>query len=282
MRPISRRRPLLGQATPWKSSLTLDTDFYTLRLSPTEFRDPWVRALSIAAILIFWGLGAALADSRLLPGPWAVMVGMYGYATTDDLVAQVGVTLARVAVSFLVAMAVGTAIGLAMGRDRTTNSLLDGLLILGLNIPALVIIILCYVWFGLTEIAAITAVAINKIPIVVVTMREGARAIDADLLQVAKTFRLSRRRTFLKVYLPQLYPFVMVSARTGLALIWKIVLVVELLGRSDGVGFKLAVFFQFFDITGILAYSFGFIAVVIAIEMFVFAPLERRVAAWRP
>ncbi len=253
-----------------------------MRPSPTDFRDPWVRALSIAAILIFWGLGAALADSRLLPGPWAVMVGMYDYATTDDLVAQVGVTLARVAVSFLVAMAVGTAIGLAMGRDRTTNSLLDGLLILGLNIPALVIIILCYVWFGLTEIAAITAVAINKIPIVVVTMREGARAIDASLLQVAKTFRLSRRRTFLKVYLPQLYPFVMVSARTGLALIWKIVLVVELLGRSDGVGFKLAVFFQFFDITGILAYSFGFIAVVIAIEMFVFAPLDRRVAAWRP
>ena len=145
----------------------------------------------------------------------------------------------------------------------------------------MVIIILCYVWFGLTEIAAITAVAINKIPLVVVTMREGARAIDADLLQVAKTFRLSRRRTFLKVYLPQLYPYVMISARSGLALIWKIVLVVELLGRSDGVGFKLAVFFQFFDITGILAYSFGFIAVVIAIELFVFAPLERRVAAWR-
>jgi len=169
-----------------------------------------------------------------------------------------------------------------MGRNRRADLLLDSWLVVGLNIPALVIIILCYVWFGLTEMAAILAVAINKIPLVVVTMREGARAIDRDLLQVAQAFRLSRRRAFLKIYLPQLYPYVMVSARTGLALIWKIVLVVELLGRSDGVGFKLFVFFQFFDITSILAYSFAFIAVVMAIELLLLAPLERRLTAWRP
>jgi NitT/TauT family transport system permease protein len=59
------------------------------------------------------------------------------------------------------------------------------------------------------------------------------------------------------------------------------VLVVELLGRSDGVGFQLGVFFQFFDITSILAYSFAFIAVVMGIELFVLAPLDRRLSAWR-
>jgi NitT/TauT family transport system permease protein len=112
-------------------------------------------------------------------------------------------------------------------------------------------------------------------------MREGARAIDEDLLQVAKSFRLSRRRTLFRIYLPQLYPYLMASARSGLALVWKIVLVVELLGRSNGVGFKLAEFFQFFDIAGILAYSLVFVAVIMAIEILAFVPLERRVAAWR-
>jgi NitT/TauT family transport system permease protein len=112
-------------------------------------------------------------------------------------------------------------------------------------------------------------------------MREGARAVDRDLLQVARAFRIEPKRTFFRVYLPQLYPYLLASARSGLALVWKIVLVVELLGRSDGVGFQLGVFFQFFDITSILAYSFAFIAVVMAIELFVLAPLDRRLSAWR-
>jgi len=228
-----------------------------------------------------WQAGAAIADSRLLPGPWAVLASLYDDTVNDDLIGQVAITLARVAISFFIAMIVGSAIGIAMGRSRQANAFLDGLLILALNLPALVVIMLCYVWFGLGELAAITAVAVNKIPLVVVNMREGARSVDRDLLQVAQAFRLSPSKTFLKVYLPQLYPYLMASARAGLALIWKIVLVVELLGRSDGIGFKLGVYFQFFDVQGILAYSFGFIAVIMVIEYLILAPLERRLAAWR-
>jgi NitT/TauT family transport system permease protein len=243
--------------------------------------DPWLRVASTVVFIVVWQVGANLAASEVLPSPIAVAAGIYEHVSQGELAFHVAVTLARVAVSFAIAMAIGTAVGILMGRSRSANALLDGMLILGLNIPALVIIILCYVWFGLTEIAAILAVSINKIPVVVVTMREGARAIDAELLQVAESFRLPRGRTFRRIYLPQLYPYAMASARSGLALVWKIVLVVELLGRSNGVGFKLAEFFQFFDIVGILAYSLVFIAAVLLIELFGFAPLDRRVAAWR-
>jgi NitT/TauT family transport system permease protein len=168
-----------------------------------------------------------------------------------------------------------------MGRWRTLDTLLDGWLVLGLNIPALVTIILCYVWFGLNDAAAILAVAVNKIPTVVVTVREGARAVDRNLMQVARAYRLSRWTTLSRVYLPQLYPYLMAAARAGLSLIWKIVLVVELLGRSNGVGFQLNVFFQFFDIAGILAYTLVFAAVVLLVEALLLRPLERRLTRWR-
>ena len=191
------------------------------------------------------------------------------------------ITLARVGVSFFIAMAFGIAVGVLMGRNRNWDAALDGLLILSLNLPALVVIILCYLWFGLGEFAAVLAVSINKFPIVVVNMREGAKAVDMDLLQVTQAFKVSPYRTFFKVYLPQLYPYLLASARSGLALVWKIVLVVELLGRSDGVGFKLGVYFQFFDITSILAYSFAFILVVMIIELLLIAPLDRRLMEWR-
>jgi NitT/TauT family transport system permease protein len=70
----------------------------------------------------------------------------------------------------------------------------------------------------------------------------------------------------------------MASARAGLSLIWKIVLVVELLGRSDGVGFALNTLFQFFDIAGILAYTFAFISIVLVIENLIFRPLDKLIA----
>jgi len=57
--------------------------------------------------------------------------------------------------------------------------------------------------------------------------------------------------------------------------------VVELIGRSNGVGFRLGLYFQFFDIANILAYTASFIAIVLAVEGFAIRPLERRLTRWR-
>ncbi len=247
-------------------------------------RQPGGAGLRLGSILVFlllWQLLAVTLQSATLPAPAVVFQRLLAEISSLTLPWHLSITLARVGVSFLLAMVIGTAIGIAMGHWRRLDMFLDTWLVLGLNIPALVTIILCYVWFGLNDWAAIVAVAINKIPTVVVTVREGARAVDPRLMQVAAAYRLTRGRTFVRVYLPQLYPYLMAAARAGLSLIWKIVLVVELLGRSNGIGFQLNVFFQFFDIAGILAYTLVFAAVVLLIEAIALRPLERRLTEWR-
>ena len=77
------------------------------------------------------------------------------------------------------------------------DTFFDGWNILFLNIPALVLIILSYIWFGLTEVVAIIAVSLNKIPNVIVTIREGAKSIDKSLLQVAFVYKVSKIKNFL-------------------------------------------------------------------------------------
>jgi len=144
-----------------------------------------------------------------------------------------------------------------------------------------VVIVLIYVWFGLNEVAAIAAVALNKLPSTAVTLREGARALDPTLEEMAVSFRLSRWRVLRHVILPQLGPYFFAASRAGLALIWKIVLVVELLGRSSGVGFQIQIYFQLFDVTMILAYTLAFILVVQSIEWAILQPLERWTNRWR-
>ena len=241
----------------------------------------WLRSLSLLGFVAVWQLVAWMAASDLLPSPTAVLGRLWDHAASGELGYHLRVTLARVAVSFAIAMAAGTAIGILMGRSHRLDATLDGILVLGLNIPALVTIILCYVWFGLTEVAAVLAVAVNKIPTVVVTVREGAKAVDRGLLEVARVYGIGRPATLFKVYLPQLFPYLMAAARSGLALIWKIVLVVELLGRSSGVGFQLGTYFQFFDIESILAYTLSFAAVILLVEAVGMRPLERKLTRWR-
>ena len=248
----------------------------------TKFKNRYsLKVTSLILFLCVWQIASIWIDVDLLPSPTRVASSIHEHLFAGDLLSSVAITLARVGVSFFIAMAFGIAVGVLMGRNRNWDAALDGLLILSLNLPALVVIILCYLWFGLGEFAAVLAVSINKFPIVVVNMREGAKAVDMDLLQVTQAFKVYPYRTFFKVYLPQLYPYLLASARSGLALVWKIVLVVELLGRSDGVGVKLGVYFQFFDISSILAYSFAFILVVMIIELLMIAPLDRRLMEWR-
>lgn len=236
---------------------------------------------SLVALVAVWAIVAGVVASRLFPGPLEVWHTFLREVETGSLVRHVGATLARVVVSFVLAMLVGSAIGLALGRIRSADRFFDSWLIFFLNLPALVVIILCYVWFGLTELAAITAVAINKIPNVAVTVREGARSLSRDLAEMASIYRLGWWKTLRHVTLPQLAPFFAAAARSGLALVWKIVLVVELLGRSTGVGHQLNVAFQLFDVAMILAYAIAFIAVVQVIEIGLLQPIDAKVNRWR-
>jgi NitT/TauT family transport system permease protein len=241
-----------------------------------------LRLLSLALMIAAWYAGAQLAGPRMLPDPQAVALMIVSEARSGALAFNLGATLARVATAFTIAMVIGSIIGLLMGRSRIADRFGDPWLVVLLNLPALVIIVLAYVWAGLTETAAVIAVALNKLPIATVTVREGARALDRGLDDMAQVFRMGAWMRMRHVVLPQLAPYLAAAARSGLSLVWKIVLIVELLGRPNGVGFEIGIAFQLFDVTRILAYALSFIAVMLVIETLLVQPLERHVTRWRP
>ena len=240
------------------------------------------RLVSLLALLALWQIAAHFGNPRLLPGPMAVFATMKSEAASGALFVALGATLARVAAAFILAMAAGSAIGYAMGRNALVDRVADPWIIVLLNLPALVIIVLAYVWAGLNEAAAIGAVALNKLPITVVTIREGVRALDARLDEMARVFGFSRARRLSHVVAPQLAPFFAAATRAGLSLVWKIVLVVELMGRPNGVGFEINVAFQLFDVPLLLAYALPFTAIMLIIETLMVQPFERHVSRWRP
>jgi NitT/TauT family transport system permease protein len=240
------------------------------------------RLASVLLLLAVWWAVSVVVDDRLCPGPAEVFGFIMKETASGELPYHLAVTLTRVAAAFVLAMATGAAIGLLMGRSRTANLFVEPWIILLLNAPALILIVLAYIWIGLNETAAILAVSLNKIPNVAVTVREGARAMDPSYMEMAKVYRFPRRSLFFDVMLPQLMPYLAAAGRSGLALIWKIVLVVELLGRSSGVGFQINIYFQTFDVRAILGYTVAFVVVMLLIEFLLVQPVEAKAYRWRP
>ena len=237
--------------------------------------------VSLSAFIALWTLFAfQTADPTVLPTPLEVLRIIWAEATDGPLIGHMLITLGRVAAAFAVAMLVGVVLGLVLGRSDRANQLIGPWVTIFLNIPALVVIVLCYLWVGLNEVAAILAVAINKTAMVTVTLREGTGALDRRLAEMARIYRMSHLAFFRHVALPQLYPYLFASMRNGIAIIWKIVLVAEFLGRPNGVGFQIHLYFQLFETGYVLAYAFSFVVIMLAIEIGVFSVWERRANAW--
>jgi NitT/TauT family transport system permease protein len=250
-----------------------------------ERRAGWgtvTRLIGLAGFVALWSLLAHQAGpGPLLPSPLRVAAFAWRETLDGALPRQMAATLARVGAAFVLAMVAGSVVGYAMGRSVRANALADPWLVIALNLPLLMIVILAYIWIGLNDVAAVLAVVVAKAPTVVVTIREGARALDPGLEEMAAAFRLSPLRRLRAVVLPQLAPYLAASGRSGLSITWKIVLVVELLGRPNGVGFALNFYFQNFDVTGIIAYGMAFAVVMLLVESAVLQPLERRANRWR-
>ncbi|MGJ8583420.1 MAG: ABC transporter permease [Marinosulfonomonas sp.] len=220
-------------------------------------------------------------DPSVLPTPWRLVPLFQIEIRSGQLFYHLSATLVRVIVTFVCAMTIGTILGFLLGRYPRLNRWFDPWLTVFLNIPALVTIVLVYLWVGLNEVAAVLAVSLNKIPNVAVIIREGVRALDPKYDEMAEVFHISTKDQARHVWLPQLAPFFAASARSGIALIWKIVLVVEFLGRSDGVGFQIHVYFQLFEVGMVLVYAMSFIGIMLGVEALLLRPLERRAAKWR-
>ena len=160
---------------------------------PPESHRHGVTALSLLGLLGLWVVAAALtADASILPQPYALLGPLKAELASGELPYHLGQTLLRVAWAFTLAMGLGIALGLAMGRSERLDRWLDPWLVVFLNLPALVLIVLCYLWIGLNETAAIVAVVLNKVPNVTTVIREGARATSPELDAMARVYRMSR------------------------------------------------------------------------------------------
>src|SRR3954449_335631 len=241
-----------------------------------------LKLVSMVAAVIFWGLLSLTLPHEIFPGPIETARTLWGEIAGGSVWKDLIMTMLRVVAGLLLAMIIGVPVGIVMGLNRRAEAVLDVWVMIGLTVPSLCYAIMAFMWFGLNEGATIIAIAVTAAPSITINIWEGVKNIDTKLVAMARVFEASRLEIVRRVLLPQILPYVMASARFGLGIIWKITVLVELIGRPNGVGFKLFYWYQLADMRQVLAWTLLFTIIMLMIELVILKPIERHLFSWRP
>lgn len=243
-----------------------------LRLAPVA---------GIAVGLLAWWLAATFVF-RFLPDPVTTLQALVEQVATEDFFVNLGVTGRRVLLGTVGAFVVGSAIALAMGRNWVMETALYPWVFVGLALPGPLVILFAILALGLDEWASLTALWVVVTPFVVTLVYGGAKAFDPQLLEMATTYGFSRWQRIRHVLIPGLLPSLLAGLRVGFAMSWKIVVLIEALSSTVGIGERIHFFFTFNQPAAVLAWTFTFTIVMVLAELLVFQTLDRRLFRWRP
>lgn len=243
--------------------------------------DALTSVLSVLSIIGAWYLGSWAMSEKVLPAPHIVAKVLYEAMRSGEIWSDIGITLGRILIAFTISMAISAALGFTMGLSHRASVFFRVWIVCFITIPALVIMLTCYMVIGLNDKAAILGAAIPIIPILTINIRDGVKGIDPRLLGMAKAFRASPRQQVFEVVAPQIAPILLASARFGLGLVWKMILFAELLGRGDGIGYKIEFYYQMFNMKEVLAHALSFLMVMLFIEVVILGTIEKRIFRWR-
>lgn len=227
-------------------------------------------------------LSTFVFEPFVLPGPLEIVREMGDILRGGDFWTNLWATTKHLAIGFVVAYAIGTTIGIAMGRSAYWDGFFRDYVMLTLTTPGLVFALICVMIFGLSATGPIVAIVLTSFPHVTVNVVEGVRAIPRELLDMATAYGVDRRTQLRHILLPALAPFLFTAVRYGFAIAWKITALTELFGGADGVGIQIRVEFQFFNVAGVLAWALFLVGLALITERLVLQRLERHFFRWRP
>ncbi len=252
-----------------------------LRNLPAVLERVGPQLISLTLLFALWYLVSLAVTTDVVPTP-VMTLQAFGRTLADGTVwSDVAVTLGRTLGAFALAMFIGVSFGSALGTVGWFRRIFELWVTIAASIPSLLYIVIIYLWIGLNDTAAIIGGALIVAPSVTFNVWQGMKSLDPGLSEMARAFGVPRWLIFCQVLLPQTFPFLFAAARLGLALAWKIIIFVELLGRSSGVGYRIEFWYRLFDMERVLASALLFVLVMLMIELVVLQTLERFLFRWR-
>ena len=237
--------------------------------------------LAVASVILLWW-ALYLIYPRLLPSPLSTVREAIRLISDGTFFFHMYQSLRRVFVGAVIAMFFSVGIGIYMGTVAMGERFFQPLIVLGLTIPGLMWALIAVMLFGINEFSPYFAVTVTIFPMLVINIWAGVKSLDKELMDMSHVFHFTKWMKISQVILPQLVPNIFAATRYGLGLAWKVVVVVEMFGTSNGVGYQVMKSYQVFNMEGVIAWTLTFVLAMIVIEYGLINFAEQRLTAWRP
>ena len=241
---------------------------------------PWIVPM---LVILGWELASRTGwlSTRVLPEPLAVVSAFWTLLKSGELVRDVAISTGRALGGLAIGGGLGLALGLLTGTFRLAETLLDTTLQMVRNVPALALIPLVILWFGIDESAKLFLVAIGVFFPIYLNTYAGIRSVDAGLVEMARSYGLRGWPLYSEVILPGALPSILVGLRFSLGLMWVLLIVAETVSAQSGIGYMTMNAREFLQtdvvLVGVLLYALlGKLADLVA------RLLERRFLRWNP
>lgn len=239
------------------------------------------RVFGVVLGIVGWYAIATVFPQGLMPYPLEVLGITWDLVASGTAWEHLWATIYRTFWGFLGSMILGTGIGVIMGVNNYGQRLMIPYIVIGYSIPAIAWAAISTLVFGFSEMAPIFATVAVTFPYIAGNVWKGVENVDGDLIQMSKSFGVSKPRLLRRMLLPNTAPALLAAVRIGLATSWKIVTIAEMFASSRGVGYKIITAYEAVQFDEAWAWAVLFMIIILIVEYGAFKPLERRVFEYR-
>lgn len=208
-----------------------------------HLRQTGLPLLSVAVILAFWEGAAQLGlfDASTIPPPSRVLSTVWelqtlGFPRGSSLLTHMGSTLGRVAAGYALAAVLGIPLGMLIGRSLRASRMVLPIVTFSRSVATLSLLPLAVLWFGVGEESKVFLITYGCFWVLLTNVIDGAKNVDPALIRAALMLDTSPRAMFYRVILPSALPYIFSGLRLALGLGFMVIVGVELIGTSIGLG----------------------------------------------
>ncbi|MDA2419599.1 ABC transporter permease [Bacillus cereus] len=222
-----------------------------------------VRAITIPVIiLIIWQLAGVfgLVSKTVLPTPLDIFLAFQELIKTGELFGHLSISVFRAAAGFFIGGGLGIILGTIVGFSTRSEQYLDPSVQMLRTVPHLAVAPLFVLWFGFGETSKVLLIADGAFFPLYVNAFLGIRGVDSKLFDVARVLEFSKRKLITKLILSAALPNLLLGARLSLGVAWVSLVVAELMGSTEGIGYMIMDARQFSNtdivFVGIIIFAF--------------------------
>jgi NitT/TauT family transport system permease protein len=239
------------------------------------------RAALVLLLLIVWSLAARHMPAFVMPGPQKVALALVALVRSPSFFSDLGATLYRVLAGFALAALVGAPLGVALGASPRAARFFEPLLSIVNTVSSAIWAVFAIIWFGISNATTVFVVFMTAMPLILTNVWQGALTVEAQHVELARSFHFSPAQIMRKIYLPTILPHFFAGARLAFGFGWRVSLVAETIGSSNGIGYRLRQAADLVQTDQVFAWTVTLVVLMLLLEAGILKPLERRLFRWK-